>query len=89
MAIDFSAVLRRDCAAANTDGWGCYKLPVPAVVGIAVGSVIVVFTLSVILFFWCRIRRRRKERKNGVQKGYFFYRGAVQPDPIPFNPDAY
>jgi hypothetical protein len=84
-----SVILKRNCSAAYTDGWGCYKLPVPAVVGIAVGSVVFVFTVSVVIFLCCRYRKRKQERKNGEKERNIFYRGTLQPEPIPFNHDAY
>lgn len=89
MTSTFSALLRRDCSAAYTDGWACYKMPVPVVVGIALGCVIFVFTLGVIIFICCRLRKRKKNRREDDKKTTFFYRGVVKPDPIPFNPEAY
>jgi hypothetical protein len=88
MAVILPHLLRRDCDVYHYDGYGCYKLPVGAIVGIAIGGVIVLFTIALTIFCWCRLRRRRQRRERGDTQPVM-YTGALKPEPIPFNPDAY
>jgi hypothetical protein len=52
MAVILPHLLRRDCDVYHYDGYGCYKLPVGAIVGIVIGGVIVLFTIALIIFCW-------------------------------------
>jgi hypothetical protein len=80
---------KRDCSTGYTDGWGCYKLPVPAIVGIVLGCVIFLFAIAVVTFLCCKLRRRKQKRRNGQKENNFFYMGSQDPEQIPYNPDAY
>ena len=88
MASILSPILKR-CSSLNTDGYACYKLPVPAVVGIAVGSAVFLFILIALALLIWKLRRRRQKRKNGDQEATLRYLGAQKPEPIAFNPNAY
>ena len=88
MTSTLSSNWKRDCSAAYTDGWACYKLPVPAVVGIAVGCVIFVFILGAVIFLCCR-RRKQKQKRQTDREENIAQGGALKREPIAFNPDAY
>lgn len=90
MAVTFS-LLKRDCE--YTDGYICYSIPIPAVIGIVFGSVAFLLILAVIIFFCVRRQRRRNKRKMGLQEGddegAMRYAGTAKAEPITFNPHAY
>lgn len=83
------SILKVRCAAENNDGYACYKLPVPAVVGIAVGSGIFALLLGFLIFVWWHLHKRARKRKNGDKESTLRYLGTQEPGPIPFNPHAY
>lgn len=89
MSSIYFPILKRACAVQNDDGYACYKLPVPVVVGIAVGSIVGVFILAVLTFFLCRLRRQRQKRKNGDVDPTLRYLGSQKGERIAFNPNAY
>ena len=86
--------LLKRCNSSNTDGYACYSLPVPVVVGITAGCIVFAFTVGVGIWFYCRLRKSRRRRREGEERGddnkrVFNYSGGLAPEPIAFNPEAY
>lgn len=87
-----SSLLKRTCA--NTDGYLCYSIPIPAVIGIVVGSAAFLLVLALIIFLCVKRRRRRNKLKRGElpigDDGMAMkYHGQAKAEPIAFNPNAY
>jgi hypothetical protein len=89
MAAIISPLLKRDCNVYHYDGYGCYKLPVGAIVGIAIGGVIFLFTIALIIFCCYKLRKRSQRRKKSDNQPVSMYAGALKPERIAFNPEAY
>jgi large-conductance mechanosensitive channel len=68
-------------------------MPIPAVIGIVIGSAAFLLILAFIIFLCVRRHRRMKKRKMGDEledeHGQMRYMGYAKPEPIAFNPHAY
>ena len=83
-------LLKRTCE--STDGYVCYHMPIPAVIGIVFGVAFVLLTGGLIMFVCCKCRRRKKKNaKNGdAEEGsHMWYQGGKRGENLEFNPNAY
>jgi hypothetical protein len=81
--------LNRRCVA--TDGYVCYHIPIPAVIGIVFGAAFLVLSGIFIAFICVKRRRCARKRRDGQgqEDTVLKYLGGERPEPIPFNPNAY
>jgi len=78
--------VRKDCK--YSDGWGCYSIPVPAIVGIAIGSAIFI-ALLIGAYFIFRVLRKRKQKNRNGEGTTLAYAGTERPGKIAWNADAF
>jgi hypothetical protein len=85
-----SILLKRACEA--TDGYVCYHLSIPAVIGIVFGATFVLLTGIIITFVCCKMRKRgKKNARNGNAEdgSHMWYQGEKRSEALEFNPNAY
>jgi hypothetical protein len=83
-------IFKRSCEAA--DGYVCYHIPIPAVIGIVFGCAFFVLT-GILITFLCvkRWRHKRRLREGGedADESVMGYRGTKRGERIDFNPNAF
>jgi len=91
MASTSSLQLLKRC---TSDGYLCYNIPIPAVIGIVFGCAFVFITLCFVAFLCIKRRRYKKRvREEGEEAageyGVMSYNGTKRGERIDFNPNAY
>jgi hypothetical protein len=83
-------IFKRACE--STDGYVCYHIPIPAVIGIVFGCAFLLLT-GIFITFLCvkhrRHKRRLREEGEEAVDSVFAYNGAKRGERIEFNPQAY
>jgi hypothetical protein len=83
-------IFKRACE--STDGYICYHIPIPAVIGIVFACAFLLLT-GILITFLCVKRRRHKRRLReegeNADVGVLGYRGTKRGEAIDFNPHAY
>jgi uncharacterized membrane protein len=82
-------LLKRDCLA--TDNYVCYHIPIPAVIGIVIGTAFIFLTLTFVTFICMKRRRYRRKQKNGQNQKdeALSYMGSAKAEQNAFNPNAH
>ncbi|PMD16745.1 hypothetical protein NA56DRAFT_708301 [Hyaloscypha hepaticicola] len=84
-------LFKRACEA--SDGYVCYHMPIPAVIGIVFGCAFLLITGIFITFLCCKCRRHKKKlREQGESANddsILAYNGAKRGETIDFNPHAF
>jgi len=81
-------LFKRACE--STDGYVCYHIPIPAVIGIVFGVAFLLITGGFITFICVKKRRHARKRQAGIEvDDAIGYRGTKAPERIEFNPNAY